>query len=90
MDKKTIKIGGYDVTQIAENEYELANPAQTLDFYFDTSDPSEVNVFVFDSLRKNNDDPFLTVFSTDTLEEAVVDSMKFTKADMVNLATSWE
>lgn len=86
MEKQTVKIGGYDVTQVAENEFELANPKETLDFYFDASDPEEIDVFVFDSLRTNKDEPFLANFSADSLEVAVVDSMNFTKADIINRA----
>lgn len=91
MEKKTVKIGGYDVTQVTKTAYEIANPKETLDFYFET-DGLEVDVFVFDSLRptKGKDDPFLANFSTETLEEAVTDAMKFTKADIVNLATIWD
>lgn len=92
MNNNTVKIGGYDVTQLSESEFELANPDETLDFYFDASKGDEIDVFVFDSLRptKSKDDPFLTVFSTETLEEAVTDSMKFKKSDIVNLATNWD
>lgn len=91
MEKKTVKIGGYDVTQLSDTEYEIANPKETLDFLFETSDPEEVSVFIFDSLRPNKDEPFLAVFSTPTLEEAIVDSMKFTKADIINRAVmTWD
>lgn len=84
MEKKTINVGGYSITQLSETTYEFANPEQQLDFYVEAADPEEVDVTVFDSLipTKSKQEPSLGVFSASSLEEAVVDSMQFTKKNL--------
>ncbi len=84
MEKKTINVGGYSITQLSETTYEFANPEQQLDFYADAEDPEEVDVTVFDSLiaTDSEQESSLGVFSASSLEEAVVDSMQFTKDNL--------
>jgi hypothetical protein len=86
MEKKTVNVGEYPITQLTDTEFEAANPEQNLDFYFETDDPEEVKVFVFDSLipTKSKDDPCLAVFYAASLEEAVTDAMTFRKDDLKN------
>lgn len=81
MQKKYIKVAGYNVTQLSDTTYEANNPQESLDFYFDTSDPEEVEVTVFDSTipTKSDQDPSLAVWYAETLEEAVKECMTFTK-----------
>jgi hypothetical protein len=91
MEKKTINVGGYSITQLSETTYEFANPEQQLDFYVDAEDPEEVDVTVFDSLiaTDSEQESSLGVFSASSLEEAVVDSMQFTK-DNLKDRIMWE
>lgn len=91
MEKKTINVGGYSITQLSETTYEFANPEQQIDFYVDAEDPEEVDVTVFDSLipTDSEQESSLGVFSASSLEEAVVDSMQFTK-DNLKDRIMWE
>jgi hypothetical protein len=84
MAKKPVNIAGHNITQLTETTYEADNPQESLDFYFDTEDPEEVEVKVFDSTisNKSGQDPLLGVWYAESLEEAVKDCMTFTKKTM--------
>jgi len=97
MEKKTVKIGGYDITQLSETAYEAKNPKEQLDFYFEETDLDEVDVFIYDSLiktnrsrnlisKENEPNPFLGIFSASDLEEAVTDAMQLTKKNVKEIA----
>jgi hypothetical protein len=53
MKKQMITVAGYRITQPSETTHEADNPQESLDFYFDTEDPEEVEVTVFDSTIPN-------------------------------------
>jgi hypothetical protein len=63
MKKQMITVAGYKITRLSETTYEADNPQESLDFYFDTEDPEEVEVTVFDSIipNKSGNDPHLAV-----------------------------
>lgn len=90
MEKQKVKIGGYEITQLSETDYEAENPKQELDFYFEKTDLDEIDVFIFDSRikgkrnrtlisKENEPDAFLGIFSADSLEDAVTDAMQMTR-----------
>lgn len=91
MTKKMVKIAGYNVTQLSETDYEIANPQEQLDFYFEVNvELGEVECLVFDSTipNRSKDYPFLQVYSAKTIEEAVADVIQFKIADIKRIAAS--
>lgn len=89
MEKKTVKINGHLITQFNKNTYEAETPKQNLDFYFEASKPSEVQVVVFDSLITNTEKAYLGVFYSTNLKEAVSNAMQLTK-DNVKKSVIWQ
>jgi hypothetical protein len=77
VEKKKVEVAGYIVTQLSQTEYEAENGDQRLDFFFDTSDPDAIEVFVFDSdiPTGGSQDPCIKAFYADDLEEAVSKAM---------------
>lgn len=86
-----VKIGNYEVTQVDEQGYDIANPNENLDFYFEINDVGEVDGFIFDSLIPNNgkNDPFLASFSAATLDDAVSLAMSTSRANIRDYAMTW-
>ena len=96
MKNKIVKIGGYEITQLSETDFEAQNLKQELDFYFEKND-LEFDVFIFDSRiqgkrnrtlisKDNTQDAFLGIFSASDLEEAVTDAMQCTRENVKEMA----
>ena len=86
MEKRNVEVAGYPVTQISETEYEAENPSQDLDFYFDVGREEAVEVFVFDSKlpTKGTQDPCITVFYGEDLEDAVIRAMSLRRESVTH------
>jgi hypothetical protein len=85
MEKRNVEVAGYPVTQLNETEYEAENPSQDLDFYFDAGREEAVEVFVFDSKlpTKGTQDPCITAFYAEDLEDAVVRAMSLRRESFI-------
>jgi hypothetical protein len=77
MEKREIQIAGFTITQLTETEYEAENKEQGLDFYFDEQAADVVEVLVFDSdvPTQGEQDPCITTFYAEDLEDAVSRAM---------------
>src|SRR4051794_22618160 len=90
MERQEINIAGHSITQVDETEYECENENQKLDFHFDAGHPDAVEVFVFDSdiPTHGEQDPCITAFYAESLEDAVIKAMSIQRDSLMQLASS--
>jgi hypothetical protein len=65
--------------KLNKNNYEFGNKDENLDFFFDRTDKTEIQVIVFDSLIEDFDSAYLGVFFADKFEDAVNEAKKITR-----------
>ena len=73
---KVIDINGFKIKKLSETSYEAENTETNLDFYFEINSCGEVDTFIFDS-TKSNDEAFINSFTEQNLEDAVELSMSY-------------